>query len=214
MKKIIVFTFVLFSIYSAVLAQDKKVNFGLQAGYSYNMPKINTVKYPDNLNGFHLGPIISYNINETIGIQSGLLYNYSSGIYKEAVVLDSWRQYKTKFQSIDLPLRAQYSIGLADDFFLKLLIGPNFNFGLNRVTDYEVIKDKQVIYVANVSSKGENIYNNSNYSRFDVQFGIGVAVQYYGFSIRAGYDWGLLDRDKTTNSFKANDIKLGIAYTF
>ncbi len=215
MKKFIVAFLVILSLFPAVQAQDKKVNFGLQAGYSYNMPKETTAAI--NLNGFHAGPIISYNINETLGIQTGLLYNY----FSKKSVLDSesikatgtWRQNNTNAQYLDLPLRFQYSISLADDFYIRLLAGPNFNYGLKKQFFFERYADNKLIS-GYPELKIDYYNNNPNYSRFDLQFGIGVAVQYYGFSIRAGYDWGLLDRDKTTNSFKANDIKLGIAYTF
>lgn len=214
MKRKILTALLALTLVFTISAQDKKVNFGLQAGYSYNMPKETTAAI--NLNGFHVGPIISYNINETLGIQTGLLYNY----FTNKRVLDSesikatgtWRQNNTKAQYIDLPLRFQYSISLADDFYIRLLAGPNFNYGLNKQFFFER-------YAENKLQSGYpqlmlDYYKSANYSRFDLQFGIGVAVQYYSFSIRAGYDWGLLDRDKTTNSFKANDIKLGIAYTF
>ncbi|VBB48034.1 hypothetical protein TRIP_D440052 [uncultured Paludibacter sp.] len=215
MKKIFILSFLIIFCFFVGYAQDKKVEFGIQSGYSYNMPKgTDANAVTGSLNGIHVGPIMNFKIDEMFGIQTGLLYNYFNSINKYNVVLNNWSQSNTTAHYFDLPLRLQYTVPLADDFYVHVLAGPNFNYGINKHMNIERVVNKKV--VDDLTEKGENIYANKNeYSPLDLQFGIGVAVQYYHFSVRAGYDWGLTDRNTTSStSFKANDIKLGIAYTF
>lgn len=215
MKKIILSGLFFSFIALSGIAQDKKVEFAVEGGYAYNMPKgSDNIAAAVNLNGLYLGPTVNLKINESWGVHTGLLYSYFQKVNKYAVVLDNWRQSNTKAQFIDLPVRLQFTYPLADDFSLHLLAGPNLNYGLNKHVNSEIVVNKDI--VSSMTVKGDNIFADHNtYSPLDLQFGVGVAVQYYKISVQAGYDWGLLDRNITSSDkFKTNEIKLGIAYTF
>lgn len=206
-------------------AQDKKVEFGLMAGYGYTMPKLKdgrTVKSPAineyNLNGFHVGPILKFNASEQIGFQTGVLYNHFGGIYldrsQQALknTEGTWFQTRTLLDAIDVPFRFVYSVTLADEFNAFLFAGPNLNYALTKTTSQEQ-------YVANkisTSVKSDNIYNDKvSYSALDLQMGVGMGVKYYGVSLRASYDWGILNRTLIEDAtLRANDIKVSLAYTF
>ncbi|MHB9055050.1 MAG: porin family protein [Paludibacteraceae bacterium] len=207
-----------------VNAQDKKVEFGLTGGYGYTMPKLKdsrTTKVPaiddNSLNGFHFGPMVKFNLDEKISLQTGLLFNHFSGISINSSQLalkklGTWYQQKTSLTAFDLPLRIMYSMPLADEFNFFLFAGPNLNYGLNKVTVTEQYVDKKL----DSSSDGTNIYESpGNYNRLDVQMGAGLGVQYMGVSIRGSYDWGILNRttlEKAT--LRSNDIKVSVGYTF
>lgn len=216
MKKIILSSLLIGLFTLSVLAQnEKKVEFGLKTGYAYNMPKgtdASVTKF--NLNGIYAGAVLNFKMNESFGIQSGLSYSYFSNLNKYNVVLDNWSQYQSIAHYLDLPIRFRFTYPLADDFNLHLLAGPNLNYGLNKHVDLERVVNKKV--ASELTVKGDNIYSEtSTYSPLDLQFGIGVGIQYYKITLHAGYDWGLLDRNITKdNTFKANDIKVGISYTF
>ncbi|MGC3977076.1 MAG: porin family protein [Paludibacteraceae bacterium] len=215
MKKIILSTLLAVCVALMGFAQDKKTEFGVQGGYSYNMPKgTDYDAVTGNSNGFHVGPVVNFNINEALAFHTGLLYNYFKSTQKIIIVLNNWTQYKTYTHQLDMPLRLQYSIPLADDLQVRLLAGPSLDFALNKYVNKEIVVDKKV--VEKLTEKGDNLYSDHNtYSPLDLQFGIGVALHYYHFSVMAGYDWGLLDRNISTSyKFRANDIKLSIAYTF
>lgn len=225
MKIVRIFLLVIFSAISfgALYAQDKKVEFGIVAGYGYTMPRLKDgriMKVPvineSNLNGFHAGPIVKFNVNEQASFQLSVLYNYFSGIQNDEPGLKksigTWKQYKTTLTAIDFPLRLIYSITLADEFDFFMFVGPNLNYSLNKVTSTEY-------YVSNKFKNEDsqpNIYKNpSDYKALDLQIGTGLGVQYYGVSLRAGYDWGVLNRTKLDDArLRANDIKISLGYTF
>lgn len=203
----------------ALWAQDKKVEFGLMAGYGHTMPKLKE-RSPsindDNLNGFHVGPIIKFNVNEQIGFQTGVLYNNFSGIRNDELklkkVTGTWKQTKTQLIALDLPLRFVYSITLADELDVLLHAGPNLNYSLSKTTNTER-------YVSNSLSKveeGNNIYEQpSDFKALDLQLGAGFGIKFYGLSLRAGYDWGLLNRTTLEGlKLRSNDIKVSLGYTF
>ncbi len=210
------------------LAQDKKVEFGIMAGYGHTIPRVkdsrsDEVKQTtrlninqDNLNGFHVGPILKFNFSEQMGFQTGLLFNYFSGMRNDELALKeatgTWKQSKTVYSALDLPLRVVYSMTLAEEFSVFLFGGPNLNYSLNKTTSIEY-------YVSNNFSreeKGPNIYDTpSEFSALDLQMGAGLGIKYYGVSIRAGYDWGILNRTTIDDvSLRSNDIKVSLAYTF
>lgn len=227
-----VFFVIVFTIYTT--AQDKKVEFGIVGGYGYTMPKVkdsrdniakSTVPLAtfninsDNLSGFHIGPILKFNFSELVSFQTGLLYNRFSGTRLKSSQamkkLGTYEQSKTTLSAIDLPLRALYSLALADEFYVMLFAGPNINYALQKTTNHEVFVDNKLR--DSQSTKGENIYSAtpSHYAALDLQMGAGMGIQYQGVSIRAGYDWGILNRTTHENiSLRSNDIKVTVGYTF
>lgn len=197
-------------------AQDKKFEFSLKGGYSYNMPNTaSDTLY--NSAGVHFGPMITFNINESFGIQAGLLYNYYASSYLLDAVslkkLGTYKQNSSTAQYVELPLRFQYSAVLTDEITARVFAGPNFSYALNRKTYFERYKDHEI--QAGYPSLLKDYYSPSSYfSHFDAQFGIGASIQYLKYSIYGTYDWGLLDRDKSSLKYKENNIKIGLAYTF
>lgn len=195
---------------------QKKVEVGVLGGYSYAMPKTTASQLAGNLNGFHLGPLVQYNINEKIGIQTGALYNYNNSIITKNSVGTSgtWKQNRVIGQSLDIPLHAVYSVPLADDFYVQIGAGPNFNYALNKYKQTEYYVESKI--VDRLTEKGTSIYASpSNFNPLDVQAGLSVGLRYTGVSLRASYDWGITDRDKTTDGKnRENNIKISIGYTF
>jgi len=205
------FTVLTFSSYA-----QKKVDFGVQAGYSYAMPKVKSSQLGGNLNGIHFGPTLKYNINEKVGIQTGLLYNYNNTIISKITVGDSktWQQTRILGHSLDVPLRAIYSISLADDFYILLGAGPNFNYALSKYNQKENYVNGKI--VDDLTLHNTNIYASpSDFNPFDVQMSASVGIQYMKISLQASYAWGIMDRDKTVNGTnRENNIKVSLGYSF
>lgn len=208
-------------------AQDKKVEFGLMAGYGHTMPRVKDsrsdavkLSHPhninqDNQNGFHVGPIVKFNFSEQMGFQTGLLYNYFGGTRNNEEALKkatgTWKQHKTVYSGIDLPLRLVYSMTLAEELNVFLFAGPNLNYSLSKTTSTEYYVSNKF----NREEKGTNIYDTTDFSALDLQMGAGLGIKYYGISIRAGYDWGILNRTTLDDlTLRSNDIKVSLAYTF
>lgn len=206
-------------------AQDKKIEFGIMAGYGHTMPKLKdgrTVKIPaineNNLNGFHVGPMLKFNASQQIGFQTGVLYNHFGGLYIDRSQLalkkldGTWKQTRTSLDAIDVPLRLVYNLSLADELSAFIFAGPNLNYALTKTTSVEQ-------YVTNkltTNVKSENIYKEpTNFSVLDLQMGAGLGVKFNGLSLRASYDWGILNRTILDDAtLRSNDIKVSLGYSF
>ena len=197
-------------------AQDKKIEFSLKGGYSYNMPNTaSDTLY--NSAGVHFGPMMTFNINESFGIQASLLYNY----YTTKKIIKDYRdagennidQKRIIAQYIDIPIKFQYKAILTDDINAYINAGPNLNYGLTQKVYYESFRDNQIV-VTESNTTDDYYANSTRHLPFDLKFGVGVSLQYLKYSIYGTYDWGLLDRDKSSLKYKENNIKIGIAYTF
>lgn len=216
MKKVFISLFIVVAFAINTYSQEKKFEFGFQGGFSSDIPSTATDTL-FNTYGGHFGPIFTYYINEMFGIQAGILYDYYSGANlltgaSTKKLTGNWNENNTKAQYLNLPIRFQYSVPVLDDFNFHLFGGPNLNFGLNR-------KVYDARYASNQLLSGypkplKDYYSSSLYSPLDVQFGIGAAMQYFHYSLRVTYDWGILNRAKSYGTFKANNLKIGVAYTF
>lgn|GEM_PF-592152 len=205
-------------------SQEKKITFGLMGGYGYTMPKLKdsrTIKNPsingNSLNGFHFGPVVTFNFNQNSAFQTGLIYNFFTGtsIDKSQLALKkslgNWYQYKTTLSAFDLPLRYVYSFPLAENLSVFVFAGPNLNYALYKSTPKQIYVNNKL----DVEENKENIYTTSNYNRFDIQIGGGGGIQWQGVFVKANYDWGLLNRSNIVNaSLHANDFKVSLGYNF
>lgn len=221
-RKILLVLFAVFTL-TAVQAQDKKVEFGLSAGYGHTMPRVkysdknsNSSINTDNLSGFHVGPNLKFNVDEQFSFQTGLLFNYFSGVKLNSSLamkrLGTWNQTTTKLVAFDLPFRLMYSAALAEDFYFFVFAGPNLNYAYNKTSTKETYVDKKL----RSSTPGNNIYAKpSDYKAFDLQLGAGLGVQWMGVSLRGSYNWGLLNRTIIENAtLRSNDLKVTLGYTF
>ncbi len=219
-RNIFLILFALFA-FSAVQAQDKKVEFGFAGGYSYTMPRVNPLEATintNNLSGVHVGPTLKFNIEEQFGLQTGVFFNYFSTVsidraqqaMKKATGI--WSQNKTNLMSFDIPFRFMYSAPLAEDFYFFIFAGPNLNYSINKITTEEIYVDKKL----RTSITGVNIYQKpSSFKPFDLQLGAGLGVQWLRVSLRGSFDWGILNRTIIENTtLRSNDIKVSLGYSF
>lgn len=215
MKKHIFVISLLLAGFSTLFAQDevKKTEFGLQAGYSYDMPKGTDSQVSGYLNGLHFGPVLNLNINEMFGFQTGLLYNYYNSKVVSYKVLQNWKQANITLQGVDIPFRFKYTAPVAEDLYAEVFAGPNVNLAISKTTDTQYVVNGSVS--DNLTEKGDNIYATKDYQIFDLQFGAGAGIRYLNFKLSTEYNWGIFNRTlKDNKTFRANDIKVGLAYYF
>lgn len=218
------------AVFSTTLqAQEKKVEWGISAGYGYTMPRAKDARSAaqkqnstlslntDNLNGFHVGPIVTINASEYIGFQTGVLFNHfeARSIDKSQQALKSttgtWFQRKTEMQAFDLPVRLMYYIPMAEDLTVFVSGGPNINYALRKVTNTQYYVEHKL----GKTDTGANSYESGHFKALDLQLGIGLGIRFHGLSVRGGYDWGILNRVTDENvTHRANDLKVSLAYTF
>jgi len=196
-------------ILATLVTFGASAQIGIQAGYSNERININSsgisVKMA-TLNGFHVGPVAEMKVQGPISLQYGLLYNFLTGKPNPDLFGDipDLSDLKFTFHSLDLPVRIAGTFPISKGISAVVFGGPNFNFGL----------------VAKESSGGETVdlySEDGGFKRFDLQLGLGAGLKFNALSLRASYDFGLLNKMKNLDgdgSVKANDLKISLAYFF
>lgn len=227
MKNLRLLLFVAFTLFFSfhILSQDKVVEVGVSVGYGHNVSKLKSELnlsnelYAGNLSGLHAGPIVKLNIDEQFAIHTGALFNYFGGtqisLQQKTMKknLGTWNQTKSTITALDFPIRLNYAVELADDFYFNIFAGPNLNYALTRQVNKEYYVDRK--FNESLSSKGVNVYESVNYNKLDLQMGAGIGVQWLKVFVRGGFDWGFLNRTNYPEStLRANDIKVSVGYVF
>lgn len=185
-----------------------QTGLGIQAGYSMHQ---STQKDSKALNGFHVGPTYELGIQGPISLQYGLLYNFATYKSSGSVTLPFGLGTITgsssnTVHSLDIPVRLAATFPLSSGISAFVFGGPNFNIGLA----------DNITTTVNNSSSTNNLYEkNKDYSRFDLQLGLGAGLKYNNMGVRVSYDFGMLNRVKDSNpAYKFNDLKVGLFYNF
>ncbi len=182
---------------------------GVQAGYSNSVDVSNN----SNIYGFHAGPVGELSLQGPLSLQYGLFYNYLTNS-SETSLLGSTTKVTTVAHVLDLPVRAAFTVPLAQGLSVFAFGGPNFNVAISNKSDAVTTG------IIDMTVEGSNIYtledanNKKLYNPFDVQLGIGGGLKFNEVSVRISYDWGITDRDNAANAiWKNNDLKVSLAYT-
>ncbi len=183
-----------------------QTGFGVQAGYSMHA---STIKDSKALNGFHVGPTYELGIQGPISMQYGLLYNFatykSSGSVTLPLIGTISGSTTNTSHSLDIPVRVVATFPMSGNVSAFVFGGPNFNIGLA----------DNVTATINSNSSTKNLYDNKDYSRFDLQLGLGAGLKYNNMGLRVSYDFGMLNRIKDADpAYKFNDLKVGLFYNF
>lgn len=195
---------------------------GIEAGYlnsRYNYEKDGVSKTGTPLNGFYVGVSDEVNLVAGLGIHIGLNYSYAVDKTAEAIVEDRNLKGSETDQYLNLPLRLRYSFNVLPGVLkIQVFGGPVFSVGLSHTYRYDFTADIPAI---GTQIKGDIKYNyytgkvksdsfsdedlealnaylpEGRYNRFDIAAGGGLGVELFNFlELKAGYDWGLMNRYK------------------
>ncbi len=144
-----------------------------------------------------------------IGVSTGLNYTYA--FRNQNIVGNSY--YRYNYHILDAPVRFMLSLPITNDGDLRLLLyaGPKFALSIAGVGQAYVNGKK--------SGDSQDLYADSNYrSRFNLYVGPAVGLQYKNVILKGGYDFGLMNLNRNSNTkdnYKVNQeqwyIKLGFA---
>lgn len=192
---------------STVFAQKKKeekknklqLNYKLEIGYKNTGLRSSRFEDKDTsttyYNNFRAGLNVELTSSKykNFSLLSGILFNvvYSNKLqnYKQY----SYVQYFTYGQSIDIPLRFQYSVPFNKNLKAFVYGGPNLNFGIRRIRGIVSTLDTTSINFTGITSKSENLYKSSLLNRLNLQVGLGAGLQWKKFMLKSGYDYGILN---------------------
>ena len=111
---------------------------------------------------------------------------------------------KVEIQYVRIPLRFKYTYHFSDDFKIFAMAGPGVTYAVVGKMGYQ--ED-------GLSVKGD-LYDDDDH-RFDVQVGGEAGVKLFEhLSIKAGYDWGLMNQGDDDIPVKRNLLHAGVALEF
>ena len=199
MKKVFAIAAALMMLATAANAQS----FG--AGY------VQSTANSASSNGFYAGFGYSAEIMPGLNLNPGLYYEFLTS--STGGNIGSWASYsgKTTEHYVNVPLHLSFAMAFAPTFKLFVYGGPTANVGIASST-----KVSGNVLGFGGSDTINNYGENSNYSRFDIMAGGGIGAEVMNkFRVNVGYDFGLLDRDKTDNgTLKRNRLTAGVALVF
>ena len=207
MKKVILTLAIVAAAATSAFAQGLSVG----AGYlnSTTTTTVGSGSSAFGMNGFYGGVGAQKDLNDLLGISTGLYYSYLTGT-SSASVLGGLLSGSNKMSEhyINVPVQLNLGFDLAKGVRLFAFAGPTVNVGL-------ISKSVATASVGGHggSSSTDNYADNSNYGRFDVLLGGGAGIKVANFKIFGGYNYGMLDRNKTADTaVHRSEIVVGVSF--
>ena len=163
------------------------------------------------LNGGKIGFLIDFNLPYHLGIQTGLRYELTYGVntqhYRSAdnnnVSVDYLRHKMLK-HSLSIPVRAVYTQQLWRELALTFYTGPTFQIGLAYTDNVlNALSDSTLSWLQNKSPDPllikpgkHDYYADGLFRRFNMQWGIGLGLQWQNWRLEGGYNFGLINQCK------------------
>lgn len=178
--------------------------YGLEAAY------VSSVSNDDDaVAGIQIGPVGEVQIAGPLAFQYGIKYQLL--LNSEEHILGV-TDYSGHF--VQVPLRLKANFPLSSDLSVFAFGGPNIDFGLDEryktTTPFggaEVITN---VYPYKIDSNDDGTYD---YSRFNLQLGLGAGVQYHNLTLKVGYDWGMNDLNLLDDTeIHRNQLTLSVGY--
>ena len=215
MKK--VFSFILAAsmmlIGTAAIAQPS-----LGIGYLNSTDKVksgSTTK-TTNLSGFYVGGSYNINLAGSFGVAPGLYYGLAtkSDANSFGGILDTKADVTEHYLSI--PVMFNAGLTITDGIVGRIYAGPTLAYGI--ASNLKNTASASIPVLGTVS-KGDKVnnYDDSDYGRFDVMLGGGVAVEFFDMvRFNVGYDYGLVNRYTGDGDMPRHrsQFNIGVAYLF
>jgi len=196
------FTAVLLASAGIVSAQ----NYGIEAGYVSS-----TTNNDAAVTGTHAGPVAEVKLAGPLHFANGFKYQLLLNS-KEHVLGTS--TYTGHF--IQVPLRLKVGFPLTGDFSVFAFGGPNIDFGLEEqvvtITPIFGSEVKTTVHQYEIDADDDG---QPDFSRFNLQLGLGGGIRYHNLQVKVGYDWGMNDLHRADNtSIKRNQLTLSLGFLF
>lgn len=160
------------------------------------------VENTTTLNGFYVGVAYEMNVQGPVGLTYGLTYNYLTGDSKYTKPTVETKD--AVGHRLDLPVRIQGDFPLSEDIKLLVFAGPNFTMSLG-----------QKVGDVNLADEMTLAGDKKKWNAFDLQLGGGLGLKFKSVTLKASYDWGMLNRiNEPGVTTKGNDIRVGLSYNF
>ncbi|MBR1564935.1 MAG: outer membrane beta-barrel protein [Paludibacteraceae bacterium] len=230
-RKLFLFSMVL----AAAMLSAQEQWFGMQFGFAEHILRENTVSNTKKLsdktvgNGTKIGFVYDVTLVKGFGLNLAFNYNFAAASGKWEVenplFVANKRRTSVAMHILEIPIEWQYKFNIATDTWLIAYTGPTmqFNVAYNTTITHRNDATNQVteekINHFTVDNDGDNV---RDYSRFNIQWGVGAGFQYKNYYIRGGYNFGIYnhyrDNFHNTGSYTTRgrydewNIRLGIYF--
>lgn len=203
MKKL----FLSLAVASSIAAGSAMAQISVGAGYLNQTTSTtvlsNTAK--GSSNGFYAGADFSCPIVAGLSVDPGVYYGLLMS--KDDIFGLGFMTGDTQSHYLYIPVNIRYNFHVLDFLDVFAFAGPRFNVGLASSTTWKVL---------DIEHKTDNYGEDSSLQRFDLALGAGIGVDLFQtIRIKFGYDWGMLDINKTDEIKTVNSgWHIGAAFLF
>ncbi len=209
---------------AAVAAVSASAQLSVGAGYSMN----NATAVSDDSStegqtaGFYVEGTINIPVTGALSLAPSLRYTFHSAKDASSAALASLAsttiEGTTTEHYVTVPVMARYNLDLGG---AKVFVfaGPTFDFGLSSELKIDSTTSGSVLDAIGLSGSSTRTVDqygeDSNYKNFDILVGGGLGIQIGHIQAKAGYHYGLMDRDGS-DKVKLSDarIEAGLAFVF
>lgn len=205
-------TFILYLLFAMALTANAQFKVGVRAGFNAStiMGGLDIDGIEKNYKpGFHAGIAVQYMFTGEMGpgIESGLYYS-AQGV---KIKSKSGNTYKNTYNPsyLQLPVAFVYKIGIGTDLYLVPSLGVYGAYGLGGKVKTDIL---------NLAETKVDFFDDDTYKRFDFGGTAGLNVQYSGFTIGVGYDYGFLKINQHSvdgiDDSRNGNVKVSLGYFF
>lgn len=197
---------------AAIAAGNAMAQVSVGAGYLNQTSKSSLSESSSSKgssDGFYVGAAFSCPIIAGLSVDPGVYYGFLTSSTDVNIAGFELANGKTQSHYLMIPIDLRYSFHALDFLDVFALAGPRFNVGLASTTTVSALGDA-------VEQKVDNYGENSSLQRFDFGLGVGIGFDLFQMvRIKVGYDWGLLDVNKTDAVTTNNSmLHAGVAFLF
>ena len=169
-------------------ATNAQVRFGLKGGFNIASVKFNKeVLSSENINGFHIGPVLEFMPESGLGLDVALLYS-RKGFYSKEIAREG--SFTNDYLEVPLNLKCKIGLPLVSPYFAA---GPYVSFRVGG-------EDKKTI----TSNVIDQIEAKSFGAGLNFTAGVEIVSR---VQVGLTYDWGLTNNYQTFNAGSPGDYK-------
>lgn len=213
MKKILTTLFAasMMLLGTAAIAQP---SIGVGFANSTDYYKASGSQHNTSLSGFYVGGSYNLPLTGSLNVAPGIYYSYltksDAGSYLGANVKGDVKEHY-----LTVPVMFNVGLPISDGIVGRIYAGPSLAYGLASNVKYSGSATLPIIGTVGGDKTIDNY--DSDYGRFDIMLGGGVAIEFYDIvRFNVGYDYGLVNRytgDGDITRHRAQ-LNVGVAYLF
>jgi len=208
-------------------AQESPFSFGVKAGFnisntSFEVDEFHGYKKKEPKPGFNVGITAGYAFTKAFSVQSGVSYTTkgvkAKGFTQWIPTGQEYWEHRFNMGYLQLPLMAQYTLRITDDFNFFFQAGPYIAYGISGKTTSKYrfydLNDKP-----NEKEKTD-VFDDDGLKRFDWGLTAGLGTELNRIFIVFNYELGLVDISGNKSllpnnpAFKHRNTSLSFGYRF